>query len=145
MITTLLQVYSNGKACLLKSYLRGEAVCKRSPKASKTQRVDILVHNAYGKNRNNFQHFFMDHLGPLLAAQEQLSQEGGARYLVDINGRSREILGALGFPMKQLVEYKIGTRYCAKRLMISTVLPLDQAFWAHNKTTISQVGPGALQ
>lgn len=126
----------------MKSYLRGEAICKglrRVPRGGKTHKTPLLVHNAYGKNRNNFQHFFMDHLGPLLAAEEQLRGEAGAKFLVDINTRSREILSAIGFPMKKLLEFSPGTRYCAQTLLISSLFPLDQSIWPHNGTIAKQV------
>jgi len=138
------QVIANRHACILRSYLRGEAVCprlRRGPSASRTVRADTLVHAAYGKNRNNFQHFFLDHLGPLLAAEEQLRSEPRARFLVDINGRSREILAAAGFPMGRLVHFTPGTKYCARQLLIPAVLPLDQTLWARNRSVARQVWP----
>ncbi|XRB17875.1 glycosyltransferase family 61 protein [Pseudoscourfieldia marina] len=123
--------------CFVRHYRRGEAMCSRRQQpgflkrnlADKTDRVihfKRLYFNAYGRNSKNFQHFLIDHLGPLSIAYRIAPPD--TRFLVDVNPRSLEIIDAAAIPRSSLIHFARGTKYCAKELYLDFVEPIDQVY-----------------
>ena len=100
------------KFCFIRYYRRGEAVYPPPPSSTKkVTHLKKLCFNAFGRNKNNFQHFIIYHLGPLITAYK--NAPNGKSFLVDLNERSLEIALAAGIPMKSLIAVVSGVRYCA--------------------------------
>lgn len=103
------------------------------PKYSKSKKVQYehLYFNTYGRNFKNFQHFIIEHLGPLIIAFRTAPK--GTKFLVDLNKRSLEIVEAAGIPRSSLVSYKKGIKYCSRALYLDFVDPIDQFYLDHDE------------
>ena len=116
----------NERYCLIRHYRRGEATCPPPLSKKKIMHLEKLYFNAYGRNKKNFQHFVIDHLGPLIIAFQ--SAPKGTHFLADLNERSIEIAVAAGIPRSAVVTFSSATKYCADELYVDIVYPIDQKY-----------------
>ena len=119
----------NERCCLIRHYRRGEAICPPPLSKKKSVRFEKLYFNSYGRNKKNFQHFVIDHLGPLIIAFQ--SAPKGTRFLVDLNERSVEIAVAAGIPRSAMITFSSAMKYCADELYVDIVYPIDQLYLDH--------------
>ena len=122
----------NETLCVVRHYRRGESVCPPpSSKKKKKMHFEKLYFNLYGRNKKNFKHFIIDHLGPLIIAFQSAPKY--TRFLVDLNERSLEI--AVAGSSKKFVDYFVKrVKYCADELYIDVVYPIDQVYLDHDPT-----------
>ena len=116
------------------STLQKRRICLPATLKQKEKKMHFekLYFNSYGRNKKNFKHFIIDHLGPLIIAFQSAPKY--TRFLVDLNERSLEIAVAAGVPRSSLITLSSALKYCADELYIDVVYPIDQVYLDHDPT-----------